>query len=97
MPDPTSLNSQTVESAAVIDTLVTGLTPAASFAILDAVMTETLGLAMQNAVARQQSAGLIASAAVSAACARIVATREHREPLIPPSLQPMPPAQGDAP
>lgn len=73
MSATSSLNSQAVEAAAVIDTLVTGLTPAASFAILDGVVTETLGLAMQNAVARQQSGGTIAQAALSAACARIVA------------------------
>lgn len=80
-------NSQIVDATTLVDTLVAGLTPGASFALLDAVMAETVGLAMQNAVTRQQSAGMISTAAVSAVCARIAGAAR---PPLPPQPEPVP-------
>ncbi|MDQ0462814.1 hypothetical protein QO010_000562 [Caulobacter ginsengisoli] len=85
-----TVNSQIVDATTLVDTLVTGLTPGASFALLDAVMTETIGLAMQNAVTRQQSAGLVTSAAVSAACARIAGAVQPPPLPLPPQPAPEP-------
>jgi threonine aldolase len=93
MSATTSLNSQALEGAATVDALVAGLTPSATFALLDGVLTETLALAMHNAVARQQTGGVIAQAAVSAACARIAASAD---PLPEPGLQPPPPPPQEA-
>jgi ribulose 1,5-bisphosphate carboxylase large subunit-like protein len=91
MPDADgTTNSQVVDATTIVDTLVTGLTPGASFALLDAVMTETIGMAMQNAVTRQQSAGMISTAAVSAVCARIAGVVPPPPPP-PPSIPPLPP------
>lgn len=91
MPATSSLNSQALEGAATVDALVAGLTPSATFALLDGVLTETLALAMHNAVARQQAGSVIAQAAVSAACARIVAAAGP-----PPEAPPPPPPPPEA-
>lgn len=54
--------------AADVDTLVIGTSPSQSYALLDAVMTEALGLAMYNAVTAQQNASTARNAAVLMAC-----------------------------
>lgn len=66
-----AVNSQVVDTVAAILTLSTGNAPAASFAMLDLVATETIGMAMHNALARQQAGAMVASAAAAAICARI--------------------------
>jgi hypothetical protein len=64
--------------------------------MLDMVMLETLGTAMHNAVARQQGAGMVSNAAVTATCAKMInAPGRCRRPLgtpppPPPQVIPLP-------
>ena len=51
-----SVNDQIVDAVANVVTLSSGQAPAQAFAMLDAVMTDSLGMAMYNAVSRQQGA-----------------------------------------
>lgn len=72
MNDIGTVNDQVVDSVNSVNTLLAGQSPAHAFAMLDTVMAETLGMAMYNAVNRQQNAGMVNSAAVTAACARML-------------------------
>src|SRR3990167_6226169 len=57
--------------------------------MLDTVMVETLGMAMYNAVNRQQNAGMVSSASVTAACARMLnAYPPYTPPPVPPAPTP---------
>jgi killing trait domain-containing protein len=66
-----SVNSQILDAVAAVAALGAGNAPAASFALLDVAMTDAAAMAMHNAVARQQADGIVAAAAMAAACARI--------------------------
>ncbi|MEA1672211.1 RebB family R body protein [Nitrospirillum sp. BR 11163] len=91
MSEQGTVNSQVVDSVADVVTLLTGQAPSQAFGMLDAVMVETMGMAMHNAINRQQGAGMIGSAAVAAACARLLSM-----PIaVPPG--PPPPAPQDPP
>jgi hypothetical protein len=83
-----TVNSQIVDSMTGVVTLLSGQAPAQSFGLLDAVMAETLGMAMHNAVSRQQGASVISSAAITAACAKMLAVPF---PVPPPPSPPPPP------
>lgn len=70
MSDPAGADdNQLFDLATGLDTLALGVSPSESFAVLDAVMAQTLGMAMFNAVSAQQNANTIRSAAVTMACA----------------------------
>ncbi|KWZ44465.1 hypothetical protein WS72_17495 [Burkholderia savannae] len=88
--DDSSVNSQIVDAVSNVVTLTTGQAPSQAFGMLDAVLLETLGMAMHNAVSRQQSAGMINSAALTAACAKILAV-PFPVPPPPPPPAPTPP------
>ncbi|MDQ2106210.1 RebB family R body protein [Azospirillum isscasi] len=89
MSDEGTMNTQVIDATSDIVTLLTGQSPAQSFAMLDAVMVETLGMAMHNAVHRQQNAGMVNSAAVTAACAKMLS--------VPfPTTAPPPPPSGSS-
>lgn len=66
------VNDQIVESVADVVTLNIGEAPSQSSAMLDVVMAETIGMSMYNAVSRQQSSSTVSSAAVTAACAKML-------------------------
>lgn len=85
-----TVNSQIVDSVSDVVTLATGTAPAQAFGMLDTVMVETLGMAMYNAVNRQQGASMIGSAAVTAACAKMINAHLPSPGLAPPPL-PEPP------
>jgi hypothetical protein len=69
MSDPKATDTnQIFDLAADLDTLALGISPSESFAVLGAVMAQTLGMAMFNAVSAQQNASTIRSAAVTMAC-----------------------------
>lgn len=97
-----TVNSQIVDSVSSVVALNGGTAPAQAFAMLDTVMIETLGMAMYNAVSRQQGASMIGSAAVTAACAKMLGTPfgicAPTPPAPPPpepaptGVQPLPPA-----
>jgi len=92
--DAGSVNSQIIDSTTGIVTLITGQAPSQAFGLLDAVMVETLGMAMHNAVSRQQGASVIGSAAVTAACAKMLTVPfpvpPPPPPPPPPTVQPLP-------
>lgn len=75
MSDSGAPNSnRMLDLASDVDTLVIGTSPAQSFAMLDAVMTQAVGMAMFNAVHAQQTAAITRNAAVTMACTVILST-----------------------
>jgi Killing trait len=60
------------DAAATLDTLALGVSPSQSLAMLSAVMAQTLGMAMYNAVGAQQNASTVRGAAITMACAGIL-------------------------
>ena len=97
MTEDNTVNSQIVDSVSSVVTLSTAQSPSQAFGMLDAVLLETLGMAMYNAVNRQQSAGMIGSAAVTAACAKMLSAPfpftppPPAPPVPPPVVNPLPP------
>lgn len=85
MNDDATVNSQVMDSVSSIVSLSTAQSPAQSQGMLDAVFLETLGMAMYNAVNRQQNAGMVSAAAVTAACAKMLATPFRILPPPPPT------------
>ncbi|XUM21613.1 RebB family R body protein [Bradyrhizobium oligotrophicum S58] len=90
MSDPGTVNGQIIDSTTGVVTLLTGQSPSQAFGLLDAVMVETLGMAMHNAIGRQQGASVIGSAAVTAACAKMLSVPFPIAP--PPAPKPPPPS-----
>jgi hypothetical protein len=84
-----TVNSQILDSTTGVLTLLSGQAPSQAFSLLDAVMAETLGMAMHNAISRQQGAGVISSAAVTAACAKMLVVPFPILPALP--IPPLPP------
>ncbi|MCE4554587.1 RebB family R body protein [Roseateles cellulosilyticus] len=72
--DEGTVNSQILDAAVSTVALTTGQAASQALAMLDVVLLETLGMAMHNAVHRQQSAGMVSAAAVTAACAKMLQT-----------------------
>jgi hypothetical protein len=69
MNDPKGADTNRIfDLAAGLDTLALGVSPSESLAVLSAVMAQTLGLAMFNAVSAQQNTSVIRSAALTMAC-----------------------------
>jgi len=98
MNDIGTVNDQVVDSVNSVSAMISGQSPAHAFAMLDTVMVETLGMAMYNAVNRQQNAGMVNSAAVTAACARMLNAFPAAAPpppppppAPPPTIHPLPP------
>ena len=83
MLDPGTVNDQITDSVTQVDTIVLGNAPAQTTGMLDAVMAESIGMAMYNAVTTQHNSQMVASAAVAAACARML-----KGPVALPSMQP---------
>lgn len=90
MSDGTT-NNQIVDSVTTTGLLVGGQAPSQSFGMLDTVMAETLGMAMHNAVMRQQASGTVNAAAVTAACARMLQVPTQFGGPPPPPVPPLPP------
>ncbi|WP_414441660.1 RebB family R body protein [Burkholderia sp. 22PA0106] len=87
---PDTVNSQIIDANASIVTLATGQAPAQAFGMLDAVLLETLGIAMYNAVNRQQGSGMMSAAAVTSACAKMLSVPFDFKPPPPPPVVPPP-------
>lgn len=83
-----TVNSRIVDSVASVVTLNTGEAPSQAFGMLDAVMVESLGMAMHNAVMRQQGSSMIGTAAVTAACAKMLQRQTYYLPPDPPEPPP---------
>jgi hypothetical protein len=91
MNEQGTVNSQIIDSVADVVTLNDGIAPSTAFGMLDTVMTETLGMAMYNAVSRQQGSSMIGSAATTAVCAKMLATPFVTEVIVTPPPAPAPP------
>jgi hypothetical protein len=87
MSDTPLVNDQIVDSVTGVVTLLSGNAPSQAFSMLDTVLVETIGMAMYNAVNRQQNSGMTGNAAVTAACAKMLAVPF---PLPPPPPSPPP-------
>lgn len=72
MADEGTVNSQITDSVAQVATAVLGPAPTQTTGMLDAVMAEAIGMAMYNAVTTQHNSQMVASAAIAAACARML-------------------------
>lgn len=83
-----TVNSRIVDSVASVVTLNTGEAPSQAFGMLDAVMVESLGMAMHNAVMRQQGSSMVGTAAVTAACAKMLQRQTYYMPPDPPEPPP---------
>jgi hypothetical protein len=90
MADNFLVNDQIVDSVAGVATLATGQAPSNAFGMLDTVMVETMAMAMYNAVSRQQNAGMTTNAAVTAACAKMLAVPMPMPSPPPPPATPAP-------
>ena len=66
------LNEQIKDSVEYTNHTVLGHAPSHSTSMLDALMAETIGMAMYNAVNTQHNAQLVSSAAVTATCAKML-------------------------
>lgn len=86
MSNDATVNSQIVDSVTGLVTLLAGQSAASAMGMLDVVMTETLGMSMHNAVTRQQNNHMTSSAAITAACAKMLQVpfgRPAPAPLLP--------------
>ncbi len=72
MAAQSQVNDQVSDSVVEANTTVLGNAPAGSQGLLDTVMAETIGMMLHNAVTAQHNAQMVSSAAVTAACARIL-------------------------
>lgn len=79
------------------DGLVMGQTAAHTFSLLEAVMAETLGMALHNAVRTQSQMQMVNGAAVVASCARMLRVAPPAPPDPPAPPNPPPPAPAPAP
>jgi hypothetical protein len=88
-------------SVADLQKLLAGNAGAQSFAILNNVMAETIGMSMHNAVTAQQNAQMLNSATTTSTCARILASMGVQPPPppapTPPAPTPPDPNNGQAP
>src|SRR4051794_11118315 len=95
MADEDFVNSQIKESVNYANYNVLGNAPSQSNSMLDALMAETIGMAMYNAVNTQHNSQMISSAAVTAACAKML--KVQAVPWIPaPAPPPVPTVTGIA-
>jgi hypothetical protein len=84
MPDEDMLNTQIKDSVQYANHTVMGHAPSQSASMLDALMAETIGMAMYNAVNTQHNAQMISTAAVAATCAKMLKTQPV--PWLPPPV-----------
>jgi len=68
----TALNNQTIDGMVSAAMMSVGASPAASMAMLDLAMTESVAAAMRNAVARQQQSSISGATAAVAVCSRLL-------------------------
>ncbi|MBL9101221.1 MAG: RebB family R body protein [Myxococcales bacterium] len=93
MSNDGSVNSQITDAVTQTSTLVAAQGVSSAMSILDVVLAETLGMAMHNAVFRQQQSQVTNSAAITAACAKMLQAPFPIKPP-PPPPSPSPPPSG---
>ena len=70
--DDSTVNSQVVDSVNTSNTVLLGNSPSQSMSMINAVLAETLGMGMYNAISAQQNAQMIGTASTTATCAKIL-------------------------
>lgn len=88
----TTLNDQVTDAVAEANASVLGQGPTGSQGLVDAVMAETVGMVMHNAVAAQHNSQMVSGAAVAATCARILRTTSGPPPVLKVMVPAGPPA-----
>lgn len=73
MANEYDVNSQITDSVTQANTNAIGQGPAQSMSMIDAVMAETLGMSMHNAVNAQHNSQMIGTASTTSTCARMLA------------------------
>lgn len=81
----TTVNSQIIDAVNAINTMITGMEPSSSAAMLGLAATQSAALALHNAVARQQADAVINSAAIVATCARLAGASAPLASVTPPA------------
>ncbi len=69
-----SVNSQITDALTQMNSVLVGNSSPQSLAIMNAVMADTMGMAMHNAVSAQHNAQMIGGASATSACARMLGT-----------------------
>lgn len=78
-----TLNTQIVDGVVQLDELAVSSSASSSQGMLDAVMAETIGMLMHNAVSGQHNAQMVGTAAVTAVCAQML---RLPSPQLPPPM-----------
>jgi hypothetical protein len=90
MPEEDLINTQIRDSVQFTNHTVMGHAASQSASMLDALMAETIGMAMYNAVNTQHNAQMIGNAAVAASCAKML--KVQAVPWLPQPVTPFNPA-----
>ena len=72
MADNSSSNSQITDTMTQLNSAILGGSSAQSMALVNAVMADTLGMTMHNAVSVQHNSQMIGSASTTSACAKML-------------------------
>ncbi len=72
MADNSKVNSQISDTITQLNTALVGGSSAQSMAIVNAVMADTLGMTMHNAVSVQHNSQMIGGASTTSACAKML-------------------------
>ncbi len=83
------VNTQIRDSVHFTNHAVLGHAASQSASMLDALMAETIGMAMYNAINTQHNAQMVSGAAVAASCAKML--RVQAVPWLPPPVAPVNP------
>ncbi len=86
MPGENTINDQIIDSVDFVNNTNMGVSPSQTMAMLDAVMAETIGMAMHNAVTTQQNGQMIGNASVTATCAKILSVPLAKASPPPPGI-----------
>lgn len=68
-------NDQITDSVSQINTIVLGSSPSEAMGMLDIAGVEAMGMSMYNAVTTQQNSQIAATAAITSACAKMLASQ----------------------
>ncbi|SHK25984.1 Killing trait domain-containing protein [Desulfatibacillum alkenivorans DSM 16219] len=67
-----SVNSQITDAVTQLNAMMVGESPPQSMAMINAVMADTMGMALHNAVSTQHHAQMIGGASTTSTCARML-------------------------
>jgi hypothetical protein len=81
MNSDNTVNDQITDSTSLLNTIMLGASAPESMGMLDITSAETFGMSMYNAVSAQQNTQISASAAVTSACAKMLATQPAIAPV----------------